>query len=193
MKKSSFIILCLFISTLLFAQEPVNLLKNVNISSDSNGVVIGLDFNGPVSFTSMKLTNPYRIVLDFTDCKKSGVLKNLIKVASDGIKEISISQMGSDSAPLLRVNIITAVDLEFNIEPTDNGINVKIAGVKLAQSAPQEKEEPQNVVEVTPKQQEEVKSEPSPVVSEAKPEPQPEPAPAVSETKPEPRPEAARE
>ncbi len=198
MKKFSFILVCLFASTVIYAQEPVNILQSINMSAESGSALIGLNFNGPVSFTSMKLTDPFRIVLDFTDCRKGGSVKNSIKVNSDGIKEISVSQMGSNDAPTLRVTIVTAVDLEFNIEPTDNGINVRISGVKLAsaeETSSKSTAEPANVVEVTPRQQEEVKPEPAPapVVAEAKPEPKPEPAPApvVAEAKPEPKPEPA--
>ncbi|MGC8928659.1 MAG: AMIN domain-containing protein, partial [Myxococcota bacterium] len=130
MKKFPFTLIFLLIGSGLYGQEPVNLLQKINVTNDSQGVVIGFDFNGPVSFTSMKLTDPYRILLDFTDCKKGSSIKNSIKVNSDGIKEISVSQMGHNDAPTLRVTIITTADLEFNIEPTDNGINVKIGGVK---------------------------------------------------------------
>jgi len=195
MKQYSLIIAFLLIGVVLYAQEPVNTLNKVNIKSDAYGIDIIFDFNGPVSFTSMKLQEPSRIVLDFTDCKKSGSVKNSIKVDSDGIKEISLSQMGSNDAPILRATILTTIDLEFNIEPTDNGINVKIAGVKLAsgQQAETPKEEPQNLAEVTPPKKEEPKPEPqpAPVVAEAKPEPKPEPqpAPVVAEAKPEPKPE----
>jgi len=184
----SFLILC----TPLYAQEPVNTLNRVNISSDAYGIDINFDFNGPVSFTSMKLPNPPRIVLDFTDCKKGGSVKNSIKVESDGIKEVSFTQMGSSDAPILRATIVTATELDFNIEPTDNGISVKIAGVKLASTA-----EPQDMTEVKPQNQEVAKPEakpepqPSPVVSEVKPEVKPEaqPSPVVSEVKPEVKPE----
>jgi hypothetical protein len=180
----SFLILC----TPLYAQEPVNTLNRVNISSDAYGIDINFDFNGPVSFTSMKLPNPPRIVLDLTDCKKGGSVKNSIKVESDGIKEVSFTQMGSSDAPILRATIVTATELDFNIEPTDNGISVKIAGVKLASTA-----EPQDMTEVKPQNQEVAKPEPqpSPVVAEVKPEaePEPQPSPVVSEVKPEPKPE----
>jgi len=184
----SFLILC----TPLYAQEPVNTLNRVNISSDAYGIDINFDFNGPVSFTSMKLPNPPRIVLDFTDCKKGGSVKNSIKVESDGIKEVSFTQMGSSDAPILRATIVTATELDFNIEPTDNGISVKIAGVKLASTA-----EPQDMTEVKPQNQEVAKPEakpepqPSPVVAEVKPEakPEPQPSPVVAEVKPEVKPE----
>jgi len=184
----SFLILC----TPLYAQEPVNTLNRVNISSDAYGIDINFDFNGPVSFTSMKLPNPPRIVLDFTDCKKGGSVKNSIKVESDGIKEVSFTQMGSSDAPILRATIVTATELDFNIEPTDNGISVKIAGVKLASTA-----EPQDMTEVKPQNQEVAKPEakpepqPAPVVAEAKPEakPEPQPAPVVAEAKPEVKPD----
>jgi hypothetical protein len=184
----SFLILC----TPLYAQEPVNTLNRVNISSDAYGIDINFDFNGPVSFTSMKLPNPPRIVLDFTDCKKGGSVKNSIKVESDGIKEVSFTQMGSSDAPILRATIVTATELDFNIEPTDNGISVKIAGVKLASTA-----EPQDMTEVKPQNQEVAKPEakpepqPSPIVAEEKPEvkPEPQPSPVVAEVKPEAKPE----
>ncbi len=195
MKKILFIGICLFISFELYSQEPVNVLQKINISAESNNAIIGLDFDGPVSFTSMKLTDPFRIVLDITDCKKGGSIKNSLKVNSDGIKEISISQMGSDDAPILRVTIITTVDLDFNIEPTDNGINLKIAGVKFASQEETSKSSSSEVassIEVTPREQEEVRPSPLPsaAVAEAKPEPQPapEPAPVVAEAKPEPQP-----
>ncbi|MCX7958827.1 MAG: AMIN domain-containing protein, partial [Deltaproteobacteria bacterium] len=70
MKKISFVLICLFASLVLYAQEPVNILQNISVSAESSGVSVGLSFNGPVSFTSMKLADPFRIVLDFTDCKK---------------------------------------------------------------------------------------------------------------------------
>jgi len=195
MKKILFIGICLFISFELYSQEPVNVLQKIYISAESGSAIIGLDFDGPVSFTSMKLTDPFRIVLDITDCKKGGSIKNSLKVNSDGIKEISISQMGSDDAPILRVTIITTVDLDFNIEPTDNGINLKIAGVKFASQEETSKSSSSEVassIEVTPREQEEVRPSPLPsaAVAEAKPEPQPapEPAPVVAEAKPEPQP-----
>ncbi|MCX7944260.1 MAG: AMIN domain-containing protein [Deltaproteobacteria bacterium] len=194
MNKNLLLVVLVIISTFLYAQEPVNILQSINVSSDSTGAVVGIHFNGPVSFTSMKLTDPFRIVLDFTDCKKGGQVKNSIRVNSDGIKEIAVSQMGSQDSPLTRVMIITTVDLEFNIEPTDDGINVRIAGVRLASVEESAKvpAEPSNVVEVTPKQQEEVKPEPkiasesTPRESESKSELTP--APAVAEAKAEPPP-----
>ncbi len=195
--KKILLIFCLFASIGGYAQEPVSILQSINISTESGSAIIGLNFNGPVSFTSMKLTNPFRIVLDFTDCKKGGSVKNSIKVNSNGIKEISISQMGSNDAPTLRVTIVTGIDLEFNVEPTDNGINVRIVGVKLASADSSEEvsDKSPKVVEVTPKQQEEVRPEPqsepapAPVVAERKAEPEPEPAPApvLAETKVEPQ------
>jgi len=103
------------------AEDPAHLL-GVRVGGDdrTSGVVIQGD--RPLSFTTLKLASPPRVVVDFADTEVTAKAREL--AIDDGtLRRAAIAQAGERTA---RVVIELAADAEFDVRTDGNDVEVRV-------------------------------------------------------------------
>jgi hypothetical protein len=121
------------------AQEHGKLL-GVTAGGDAAASAIELVGDRPLSFTTLKLSGPPRVVVDFADTDVSGAPEEL--VVEDGtIHRVAIAEAGSRTA---RVVIELTADAEFDVRAHGSSIEVRVPRIApmLAKLTPKSKPPP---------------------------------------------------
>jgi hypothetical protein len=105
----------------------------------TSGVVIESD--RPLSFTTLKLLSPPRVVVDFADTEVAAEQREL-EIADGTLRRAAVAQAGSRTA---RVVIELVADAEFDIRSDGNTVEVRVPrpAALAAASAPQAGPAPQ--------------------------------------------------
>ncbi len=124
------------------AQEHGKLL-GVTAGGDAAASAIELVGDRPLSFTTLKLSGPPRVVVDFADTDVSGAPEEL--VVEDGtIHRVATAEAGSRTA---RVVIELTADAEFDVRAHGSSVEVRVPRLAplLAKLAPRSKPRPNQV------------------------------------------------
>jgi len=93
----------------LAAAEEQGRLLGVRARADAKASVVEIDGDRPLSFTTMKLLSPPRVVVDFADTEVAAEQREL-EIDDGTLRRAALAQAGSRTA---RVVIELAADAEF--------------------------------------------------------------------------------
>ncbi len=116
-----FPVLLILLSTAALAVPRAKLLW-VRASGDLGTVAVELHGDRPLSFTTLKLTSPPRVVVDCADTAV-GKVPRQIEVDDGTVRRIGIASAGERTA---RVVIELVADAEFEVRATGNRIEVRL-------------------------------------------------------------------
>jgi type IV pilus assembly protein PilQ len=102
------------------AAAPLALIQGIKVSDDASQIEIST--NSPLTYTSYKVTDPPKIVVDLAQTEP-GTIENIIDVNSGNIKQIQLSRQGFTNGVLTRIEISLNKDQEFAAvtDPKDKG------------------------------------------------------------------------
>ena len=106
----------------LAAAEEQGRLLGVRARADAKASVVEIDGDRPLSFTTMKLLSPPRVVVDFADTDVAAEPREL-EIEDGTLRRAAVAQAGSRTA---RVVIELAVDAEFDVRAEGNRVEVRV-------------------------------------------------------------------
>jgi hypothetical protein len=130
---------CALLCPPVWAQERVRLI-GVTASGDAVASSVELIGDRPLSFTTLKLREPPRVVVDFAETELSGVPREL--AVDDGtIRRVAVAAAGQKTA---RVVIELAGDADFDVRAHGNRVEVRVPRIAplLAKAEPPEPPKP---------------------------------------------------
>ncbi|HZR09000.1 MAG TPA: AMIN domain-containing protein [Myxococcales bacterium] len=113
------------------ADEPKRLL-GMRAGGDAQASTLEIEGDHPLSFTTMKLQDPPRVVVDFADTG-IGDGARALEVGDGTLRRAAIAQAGSHTA---RVVVELAADAEFEVRAEGNRVEVRIPRSALAAQEP---------------------------------------------------------
>jgi hypothetical protein len=113
------------------AEEQGHVL-GVRARGDDRVSSIEIEGDRPLSFTTMKLLSPPRVVVDFADAAIDAELREL-EIEDGTLRRAAIAQAGARTA---RVVIELAVDAEFDVRADGNRVEVRIPRSGAIAAAP---------------------------------------------------------
>ena len=119
------------------AGEPGKLL-GVRAGADAQASTLTIEGSRPLSFTTLKLENPPRVVVDFADTE-IGADQRELEVGDGTLRRAAIAQAGSHTA---RVVLELSADAEFEVRAEGNQVEVRIPHPALAPAATTKEETP---------------------------------------------------
>ncbi|HMC34208.1 MAG TPA: AMIN domain-containing protein, partial [Myxococcales bacterium] len=105
----------------LAAAEEQGRLLGVRARADAKASVVEIDGDRPLSFTTMKLLSPPRVVVDFADTEVAAEQREL-EIDDGTLRRAALAQAGSRTA---RVVIELAADAEFDVRAEGNRVEVR--------------------------------------------------------------------
>jgi hypothetical protein len=130
---------CALLCPPAWAQEHVRLI-GVTAGGDAVASSVELIGDRPLSFTTLKLREPPRVVVDFAETELSGVPREL--AVDDGtIRRVAVAAAGQKTA---RVVIELAGDADFDVRAHGNRVEVRVPRIAplLAKAEPPEPPKP---------------------------------------------------
>ena len=106
----------------LAAAEEQGRLLGVRARADAKASVVEIDGDRPLSFTTMKLLSPPRVVVDFADTEVAAEQREL-EIDDGTLRRAALAQAGSRTA---RVVIELSVDAEFDVRAEGNRVEVRV-------------------------------------------------------------------
>ncbi|TMA17037.1 MAG: AMIN domain-containing protein [Deltaproteobacteria bacterium] len=106
----------------LAAAEEQGRLLGVRARVDAKASVVEIDGDRPLSFTTMKLLSPPRVVVDFADTEVAAEQREL-EIDDGTLRRAALAQAGSRTA---RVVIELSVDAEFDVRAEGNRVEVRV-------------------------------------------------------------------
>ena len=106
----------------LAAAEEQGRLVGVRARADAKASTVEIDGDRPLSFTTMKLLSPPRVVVDFADTEVAAEPREL-EIEDGTLRRAAVAQAGSRTA---RVVIELAVDAEFDVRAEGNRVEVRV-------------------------------------------------------------------
>ena len=106
----------------LAAAEEQGRLLGVRARADAKASVVEIDGDRPLSFTTMKLLSPPRVVVDFADTDVAAETREL-EIDDGTLRRAAVAQAGTRTA---RVVIELAVDAEFDVRAEGNRVEVRV-------------------------------------------------------------------
>ena len=106
----------------LAAAEEQGRLLGVRARADAKASVVEIDGDRPLSFTTMKLLSPPRVVVDFADTEVAAEQREL-EIDDGTLRRAALAQAGSRTA---RVVIELAADAEFDVRAEGNRVEVRV-------------------------------------------------------------------
>jgi len=104
------------------AAEEQGRLVGVRARADAKASTVEIDGDRPLSFTTMKLLSPPRVVVDFADTDVAAEPREL-EIEDGTLRRAAVAQAGSRTA---RVVIELAVDAEFDVRAEGNRVEVRV-------------------------------------------------------------------
>jgi len=104
------------------AAEEQGRLVGVRARADAKASTVEIDGDRPLSFTTMKLLSPPRVVVDFADTEVAAEPREL-EIEDGTLRRAAVAQAGSRTA---RVVIELAVDAEFDVRAEGNRVEVRV-------------------------------------------------------------------
>jgi hypothetical protein len=129
-----------FLALSALADEPGKLL-GVRAGNDAQGSTLTIEGSKPLSFTTLKLQDPPRVVVDFADTE-IGAGQRELEVGDGTLRRAAIAQAGARTA---RVVLELTADAEFEVRAEGNRVEVRIphpAAVASAEPPPAPAENP---------------------------------------------------
>jgi hypothetical protein len=129
-----------FLALAAIADEPGKLL-GVRAGNDAQGSTLTIEGSKPLSFTTLKLQDPPRVVVDFADTE-IGAGQRELEVGDGTLRRAAIAQAGARTA---RVVLELTADAEFEVRAEGNRVEVRIphpAAVASAEPPPAPAENP---------------------------------------------------
>lgn len=129
-----------FLALSALADEPGKLL-GVRAGNDAQGSTLTIEGSKPLSFTTLKLQDPPRVVVDFADTE-IGAGQRELEVGDGTLRRAAIAQAGARTA---RVVLELTADAEFEVRAEGNRVEVRIphpAAVASAEPLPAPAENP---------------------------------------------------
>ena len=123
MGRSAFTLVCGLVALALAAkaEEPARLL-GVRVGGDDRTSGVIIEGDRPLSFTTLKLPSPPRVVVDFADTEVAAEAREL--AIDDGtLRRAAVAQAGERTA---RVVIELAADAEFDVRTDGNDVEVRV-------------------------------------------------------------------
>jgi hypothetical protein len=112
---------CALLCPVAWAQERVRLI-GVKAGGDAVASSVELIGDRPLSFTTLKLLEPSRVVVDFAETELSGVPREL-EVDDGTIRRVAVAAAGQKTA---RVVIELAGDADFDVRAHGNRVEVRV-------------------------------------------------------------------
>ena len=114
----------------------INTLTDVKIDDSEEKLVVEIQAQGPLSPNVFKLTDPLRVIIDFTDTQ-IGDLQSPIGVNNGVVNEVALTQFDDVSSSLSRVVIGFDQLVDYNVDTNDNVITIDIpkSGAVVAESS----------------------------------------------------------
>jgi hypothetical protein len=100
-------------------------LLSVSAGGDADSAVIAFEGDRPLSFTTLQLQTPPRVVVDFADTSVAGVPAEL-SVEDGTVRRVATAEVGAGTA---RVVIELAADAEFDVRAKGNRLEVRVARI----------------------------------------------------------------
>jgi hypothetical protein len=97
-------------------------LTGVRIGGDDRTSGVVIESNRPLSFTTLKLLSPPRVVVDFADTEVAAEQREL-EIGDGTLRRAAVAQAGSRTA---RVVIELVADAEFDIRSDGNAVEVRV-------------------------------------------------------------------
>ena len=135
MRRKTFTLACGALALALgAAAEEQGRVLGVRAHGDDRASSVEIDGDRPLSFTTMKLLSPPRVVVDFADAEIAAEEREL-EIEDGTLRRAAIAQAGSRTA---RVVIELAVDAEFDVRADGNRVEVRVPrpGAVAAADAP---------------------------------------------------------
>ncbi|HEX4384552.1 MAG TPA: AMIN domain-containing protein, partial [Myxococcales bacterium] len=109
-------------------------LLSITAGGDADSSVVAVEGDRPLSFTTLQLQTPPRVVVDFADTSVAGVPAEL-SVEDGTVRRVATADAGSGTA---RVVIELAADAEFDVRAKGNRLEVRVPRIApfVAQAAP---------------------------------------------------------
>jgi len=104
------------------AAEEQGRLVGVRARADAKASTVEIEGDRPLSFTTMKLLSPPRVVVDFADTDVAAEPREL-EIEDGTLRRAAVAQAGSRTA---RVVIELAVDAEFDVRAEGNRVEVRV-------------------------------------------------------------------
>jgi hypothetical protein len=190
--RSTLLLGALALASAAAAQDRGKLL-GIKAEGDARASVVLISADRPLSFTTMKLSDPPRVVVDFADTAIAFAPREL--TVEDGtVRRVAAAAAGSRTA---RVVVELQADAEFDVRTSRNQVQLRIArrpplvAEKKPELVPQEEAPAANEPTPPEPQQGAANAAPPPAQAEAPPKP-PEPTPptvSAEEPKPQPQPQ----
>ena len=123
MTRETFTVACCALALALgAAAEEQGRLVGVRARADAKASTVEIDGDRPLSFTTMKLLSPPRVVVDFADTDVAAEPREL-EIEDGTLRRAAVAQAGSRTA---RVVIELAVDAEFDVRAEGNRVEVRV-------------------------------------------------------------------
>ncbi|MFL5249239.1 MAG: AMIN domain-containing protein, partial [Myxococcales bacterium] len=123
MRRKTFTLACGALALALgAAAEEQGRVVAVRSRSDDRASSVEIDGDRPLSFTTMKLLSPPRVVVDFADAVIDAEQREL-EIEDGTLRRAALAQAGSRTA---RVVIVLAVDAEFDVRADGNRVEVRV-------------------------------------------------------------------
>ena len=123
MTRETFTVACCALALALgAAAEEQGRLVGVRARADAKASTVEIDGDRPLSFTTMKLLSPPRVVVDFADTEVAAEPREL-EIEDGTLRRAAVAQAGSRTA---RVVIELAVDAEFDVRAEGNRVEVRV-------------------------------------------------------------------
>jgi AMIN domain len=123
-------------------------LLSVSAAGDADSAVIAFEGDRPLSFTTLQLQTPPRVVVDFADTSVAGVPAEL-SVEDGTVRRVATAEVGAGTA---RVVIELAADAEFDVRAKGNRLEVRVARIApfVASGKPAETPRPPEQAQAQP-------------------------------------------
>jgi type IV pilus assembly protein PilQ len=105
--------------------SPVQV-RNVSVSRGQAAIDIELSGSGPLTYKTMKLTSPDRVVLDIPNSVLEGRPRT-IDINSNGIRDVRIARF-QDDPPTTRIVVDMAAVRDFDVLPSGNRLVLRVNG-----------------------------------------------------------------
>ena len=123
MTRETFTVACCALALALgAAAEEQGRLVGVRARADAKASTVEIEGDRPLSFTTMKLLSPPRVVVDFADTDVAAEPREL-EIEDGTLRRAAVAQAGSRTA---RVVIELAVDAEFDVRAEGNRVEVRV-------------------------------------------------------------------
>jgi len=121
--RTAFTLVCGFLALALAAkaEEPTRLLA-VRVGGDDRTSGVIIEGDRPLSFTTLKLLSPPRVVVDFADTEVAAQTREL-PIDDGTLRRAAVAQAGERTA---RVVIELAADAEFDVRTDGNTVEVRV-------------------------------------------------------------------